>query len=93
MSTLVLVGEASKKGRPYLKTVLDSAWTVVDFDAAAPERLTAVAAIGMPAGLRWKEQLPALKFLHDESYDTAAYMERLFSDPKVRADLENDKDD
>ncbi len=63
MSTLVLVGEASKKGRPYLKTVLDSAWTVVDFDAAAPERLTAVAAIGMPAGLRWKEQLPALKFL------------------------------
>ena len=36
---------------------------------------------------------PALKFLHDESYDTAAYMERLFSDPKVRADLENDKDD
>jgi ribosome-binding factor A len=36
---------------------------------------------------------PALKFLHDESFDTAAYMERLFSDPRVRADLETDKDD
>lgn len=63
MSTLVLVGEASKKGRPYLNKLLDSAWTVVDFDAAGPERLSAVAAIGMPAGLRWKEQLPKLGFL------------------------------
>lgn len=34
---------------------------------------------------------PALKFLHDESFDTAAYMERLFSDPKVRADLDPDE--
>ncbi len=34
---------------------------------------------------------PALKFLHDESYDTAAYMDRLFSDPKVRADLDPDE--
>lgn len=63
MSTLVLVGEASKKGRPYLSRLLDAAWTVVDFDAAGPERARAVAAIGMPAGLRWKEQLPALEFL------------------------------
>ena len=36
---------------------------------------------------------PALKFLHDESFETAAYMDRLFSDPKVRADIGLDGDD
>jgi ribosome-binding factor A len=34
---------------------------------------------------------PDLKFLHDESFDTAAYMDRLFNDPKVRADLDPDE--
>jgi len=31
---------------------------------------------------------PDLRFVHDESFDTASYMERLFDDPKVRQDLE-----
>ena len=31
---------------------------------------------------------PDLKFLHDESFDTAAYMNRLFSKPEVARDLE-----
>jgi len=30
---------------------------------------------------------PALKFIHDESFNNAAYIDRLFDDPKVRADL------
>ena len=30
---------------------------------------------------------PDLKFLHDESFDEAARMSRLFEDPKVRQDL------
>ena len=35
---------------------------------------------------------PQLKFIHDESFDVAARMERLFDDPKVRADLERGED-
>jgi ribosome-binding factor A len=31
---------------------------------------------------------PELKFVHDESFDEAARMNRLFADPKVRQDLE-----
>lgn len=31
---------------------------------------------------------PDLRFLHDESFNTAAAMDRLFDDPRVRADLE-----
>ena len=31
---------------------------------------------------------PALKFLHDESFDEADHMSRLFDDPRVRRDLE-----
>jgi ribosome-binding factor A len=31
---------------------------------------------------------PDLKFLHDESFDEAARMNRLFDDPRVRQDLE-----
>jgi ribosome-binding factor A len=30
---------------------------------------------------------PALRFIHDESFDEAARMNRLFDDPKVRQDL------
>jgi ribosome-binding factor A len=30
---------------------------------------------------------PALKFLHDESFEEAARMARLFDDPKIRGDL------
>jgi ribosome-binding factor A len=33
---------------------------------------------------------PALRFLHDESFDEAARMSRLFDDPKVRQDLTPD---
>jgi ribosome-binding factor A len=33
---------------------------------------------------------PALKFLHDESFDEATRMSRLFDDPRVRQDLEPD---
>ena len=37
---------------------------------------------------------PALRFLHDESFESAAYMDRLFANPKVRADIEaNDADE
>jgi ribosome-binding factor A len=32
---------------------------------------------------------PDLKFLHDESFDEAAHMSRLFDDPRVRRDLEH----
>ena len=32
---------------------------------------------------------PALKFLHDESFDEAARMNRLFDDPRVARDLES----
>lgn len=32
---------------------------------------------------------PALKFVHDESFDAAEKMNRLLSDPRVRRDLEN----
>ena len=31
--------------------------------------------------------IPDLKFRHDESYDAAAYMNRLFNQPEVRRDL------
>jgi ribosome-binding factor A len=31
---------------------------------------------------------PDLKFLHDESFGTAAYMDKLFLDPRVRQDTE-----
>ena len=34
---------------------------------------------------------PALKFLHDESFNEAARMSRLFDDPKVRRDLAPDE--
>jgi ribosome-binding factor A len=34
---------------------------------------------------------PALKFLHDESFDEAARMNRLFDDPRVRRDLTPDE--
>ena len=36
---------------------------------------------------------PDLKFLHDESFETAAYMDKLFSDPRVKADIEPDGDE
>ena len=36
---------------------------------------------------------PDLKFLHDESFDEAARMARLFDDPKVRADLAKPDDE
>ena len=36
---------------------------------------------------------PDLKFRHDESFTNAAYIDRLFDDPKVRADLGRDGDD
>jgi ribosome-binding factor A len=32
---------------------------------------------------------PDLKFIHDESFNEAARMDRLFDDPKVRRDLEH----
>ena len=37
---------------------------------------------------------PDLKFRHDESFDAAGRMDRLFNDPRVRADIEHmDEDD
>ena len=36
---------------------------------------------------------PELKFLHDDSFDEAARMSRLFDDPRVRRDLEPGDDD
>ena len=33
---------------------------------------------------------PDLKFIHDESFNSAAYMDRLFSNPKVQADLKDE---
>lgn len=36
---------------------------------------------------------PDLKFRHDESFDAAGRMDRLFSDPRVRADLERRDED
>jgi ribosome-binding factor A len=41
--------------------------------------------LGHVIGLKFT---PDLKFLHDESFDEAARMNRLFEDPKVRQDLE-----
>jgi ribosome-binding factor A len=35
---------------------------------------------------------PDLKFIHDESFNSAAYMDRLFSDPRVQADLHHEDD-
>jgi ribosome-binding factor A len=35
---------------------------------------------------------PDLKFLHDESFDEATRMSRLFDDPRVRRDLDADED-
>ena len=35
---------------------------------------------------------PDLKFRHDESFDTASHMDRLFADPRVRADIEQADD-
>ena len=35
---------------------------------------------------------PDLKFRHDDSFDAAGRMDRLFNDPRVRADLERDDD-
>ena len=36
---------------------------------------------------------PDLKFRHDESFDAAGYMARLFDDPRVRRDLDAPDDD
>jgi ribosome-binding factor A len=36
---------------------------------------------------------PDLKFAHDESFDAAEKMNRLFDDPRVRQDIENPDDD
>ncbi len=36
---------------------------------------------------------PDLKFIHDESFDSAAHMDRLFADPRVQADLHSPKDE
>jgi ribosome-binding factor A len=36
---------------------------------------------------------PDLKFRHDESFDAAGRMDRLFADPRVRADLERNDDE
>ena len=36
---------------------------------------------------------PDLRFRHDESFDAASHMDRLFDDPRVRADLERRDDD
>ena len=30
---------------------------------------------------------PELKFLHDETFNSATYMDRLFEDPRVQQDL------
>ena len=35
---------------------------------------------------------PDLRFRHDESFDAAGRIDRLFDDPRVRADLERDDD-
>ncbi|WP_419756370.1 30S ribosome-binding factor RbfA [Brevundimonas sp.] len=36
---------------------------------------------------------PDLRFRHDESFDAATHMDRLFDDPRVRADLERRDDE
>ncbi len=36
---------------------------------------------------------PDLKFRHDESFDAASHIDRLFDDPRVRADLERRDDE
>ena len=36
---------------------------------------------------------PDLKFVHDETFDAAAAMDRLFDDPRVRADIQRRDDD
>jgi len=36
---------------------------------------------------------PELKFLHDETFDAADHMSRLFEDPKVRQDLDVPEED
>jgi len=36
---------------------------------------------------------PDLRFRHDESFDAASHMDRLFNDPRVRADLGRDGED
>ncbi|NBB17339.1 30S ribosome-binding factor RbfA [Caulobacter sp. SLTY] len=36
---------------------------------------------------------PDLKFIHDESFNAAAAMDRLFADPRVQADLHAPKDE
>lgn len=36
---------------------------------------------------------PDLRFRHDESFDAASRIDRLFDDPKVRADLERSEDE
>lgn len=36
---------------------------------------------------------PDLRFRHDESFDAASHMDRLFNDPRVRADLERSDED
>jgi len=36
---------------------------------------------------------PELKFLHDETFDAAEHMSRLFEDPKVRQDLDAPEED
>lgn len=36
---------------------------------------------------------PDLKFRHDESFDAAGRMDRLFNDPRVRADIDHIEDD
>ena len=36
---------------------------------------------------------PDLRFRHDESFDAASHIDRLFEDPKVRADLERPDED
>lgn len=36
---------------------------------------------------------PDLRFRHDESFDAASHMDRLFADPRVQADLARHDDE
>ena len=36
---------------------------------------------------------PALKFIHDDSFDAATHMNRLLADPRVRRDIEASDDE
>ena len=60
---VALVGSAGRLGIPYLEGRLDPGWSGVEFGKGDGRENEAIAAVGVPGAIRWKEQFSDLRFL------------------------------